>query len=203
MASLITIPDLIFQARTIVSRTFGTGTVFFFTMLVYLVLSQGIARSMRRLERRLTHGRASLTSLLVMLGGYLAALLLGLIFFALYRAPAITSTTKAWADRAHIRHMRGKVGMVFQQFNLFPHMTALENVASAPQHVLGMSRQQAREQSLTMLVVTHQLGVARAIADCICFMDQGVVVEQGTPRAFFETPQNPRTRAFLSAVQLS
>jgi len=176
-------------------------------------------------------------------------------------------------DRAHIRHMRAKVGMVFQQFNLFPHMTAIQNVAAAPRHVLGSSqaaalaqaaellnqvglsdkadnypstlsggqrqrvaiaralaldpkimlfdeatsaldpelvsevldvmRNLARERSLTMLVVTHQIGVARAIADRICFMDQGAVVEQGPPDAFFGSPQNERTRAFLSAVQLT
>ena len=176
-------------------------------------------------------------------------------------------------DRAHIRRMRAKVGMVFQQFNLFPHMTAIQNVAAGPRHVLGVSesaalamaadlldqvglsdkadnypsmlsggqqqrvgiaralalnpkimlfdeatsaldpelvsevldvmRTLAHERSLTMLVVTHQIGVARAIADRICFLDKGSVVEQGAPEAFFGSPQNERTRAFLSAVQLA
>jgi polar amino acid transport system ATP-binding protein len=176
-------------------------------------------------------------------------------------------------ERRRIRHMRSKVGMVFQQFNLFPHMTALENVAAAPRHVLGVDadaalalaqellarvgladrarhypsalsggqqqrvaiaralalepkimlfdeatsaldpelvsevldvmRALAQERSLTMLVVTHQLGVARAIADRVCFMDEGRIIEEGPTEEFFGAPKNERTRAFLSAVRLA
>lgn len=172
-----------------------------------------------------------------------------------------------------LRRLRGKVGMVFQQFNLFPHMTALENVAAAPRHVLGQRRdaalslargllervglgdkvdlhparlsggQQQRvaiaramalrpsvmlfdeptsaldpelvgevldvmkslahESDLTMIVVTHQLGVARAVADRVCFMEKGRLVEEGTPSEFFDAPKSPRTRAFLSSVALA
>lgn len=172
-----------------------------------------------------------------------------------------------------LRRLRGKVGMVFQQFNLFPHMTALENVAAAPCHVLGQKREDARvlardllervgladkidshparlsggqqqrvaiaramalrpsvmlfdeptsaldpelvgevldvmkalahESDLTMIVVTHQLGVARAIADRVCFMERGRLVEEGAPAEFFDAPKHPRTRAFLRSVTLA
>jgi len=172
-----------------------------------------------------------------------------------------------------LRRLRGKVGMVFQQFNLFPHMTALQNVAAAPCHVLGQSSDQAtklaksllekvgladklhshparlsggqqqrvaiaramalrpkvmlfdeptsaldpelveevldvmkalaHETDLTMIVVTHQFGVARAIADRVCFMERGRLVEEGDPAAFFQSPKNDRTRAFLRSVSLA
>ncbi|CAM5216186.1 Polar amino acid transport system ATP-binding protein OS=Castellaniella defragrans OX=75697 GN=HNR28_000824 PE=3 SV=1 [Castellaniella defragrans] len=187
--------------------------------------------------------------------------------------PAAGGRAHRGGERRHIRHMRAKVGMVFQQFNLFPHMTAIENVAAAPRHVLGIEagkaldlarellaqvgladradhypaalsggqqqrvaiaralalepkimlfdeatsaldpelvsevldvmRSLAHERSLTMLVVTHQLGVARAIADRVCFMDEGRILEEGPPDEFFGSPRNERTRAFLSAVQLT
>ena len=171
------------------------------------------------------------------------------------------------------RAIRLEAGMVFQQFNLFPHMTALENVAAAPRHVLGHSagaakklagdlldkvglgdrlhsyparlsggQQQrvaiaramalrpkvmlfdeptsaldpelvgevlevmkalAHETDLTMIVVTHQLGVARAIADRVCFMERGRLVEEGDPNTFFDAPKSDRTKAFLRSVKLA
>ncbi|WP_341963353.1 ectoine/hydroxyectoine ABC transporter ATP-binding protein EhuA [Pseudomonas sp. RC10] len=174
--------------------------------------------------------------------------------------------------RKHLQRMRSLVGMVFQSFNLFPHLTALDNVATAPRLVLGLSRhdaeQRARalleqvglgeklshypstlsggqqqrvaiaramalepkimlfdeatsaldpervgevlevmralahERDLTIIVVTHQIGVARAIADRICFMENGKIVEQGAPGPLLDSPQNDRTRAFLRAVHL-
>ncbi|MGN6146171.1 MAG: ectoine/hydroxyectoine ABC transporter ATP-binding protein EhuA [Mesorhizobium sp.] len=169
--------------------------------------------------------------------------------------------------------LRSRVGMVFQQFNLFPHMTALQNVAAALVHVQGRPRAEAEETArklldqvglgnkldsyparlsggqqqrvaiaramalkpsvmlfdeptsaldpelvgevldvmrslahahdLTMMVVTHQLGVAKAIADRVCFMESGRLVEEGTPDAFFGNPQNERTRNFLRSVALA
>jgi polar amino acid transport system ATP-binding protein len=175
--------------------------------------------------------------------------------------------------QAHLRRMRSRVGMVFQHFNLFPHMTALQNVASGPRHVMGASRAEAEEtaaallvkvglgdklasyparlsggqqqrvaiaramalrpqvmlfdevtsaldpelvsevldvmraladeRDLTMLVVTHQMGVARAIADRVCFFERGVIVEEGTPDQVLGNPVNPRTQAFLRAVKLT
>ncbi len=174
------------------------------------------------------------------------------------------------ANNAHLRRMRNYIGMVFQHFNLFPHMTALENCMEAPVHVLGMSKAEARdrseellgmvgledkmhqhparlsggqqqrvaiaralamrpkvmlfdevtsaldpevigevlnvirklasEHSLTMLMVTHQMGFAREISDRVCFFYEGKIAEQGVPDQLFGSPKNERTRQFLSAV---
>lgn len=174
------------------------------------------------------------------------------------------------ANNAHLRQMRTNIGMVFQHFNLFPHMTAVENCMEAPVHVLGLSKIEARERSeellglvglkdkmnehpvrlsggqqqrvaiaralamrpkvmlfdevtsaldpevigevlnvirtlasehsLTMLMVTHQMGFAREISDRVCFFYEGNIAEEGPPDQLFEDPQNERTRQFLSAV---
>ena len=165
--------------------------------------------------------------------------------------------------------MREKVGMVFQHFNLFPHLTSLGNLVEAPVHVRGLSRaaaerkardllkqvglsekadqypeelsggQQQRvaiaralamepkamlfdevtsaldpelvnevlevmrllaKQGMTMVVVTHEMGFARQVADRVIFMDHGVIVEEGLPDAVFTNPQHQRTRDFLQAV---
>jgi polar amino acid transport system ATP-binding protein len=162
---------------------------------------------------------------------------------------------------------RERIGIVFQQFNLFPHMTALGNVIEAPIHVAGIPRevavargrallgrvgllekenaypsqlsggQQQRvaiaralamepkvmlfdevtsaldpelvgevlavmqslaRDGLTMVVVTHEMGFAREIADRVIFMDGGVIVEQGKPAEIFGTPKSPRLKTFLS-----
>ncbi|MDR7419386.1 MAG: amino acid ABC transporter ATP-binding protein [Armatimonadota bacterium] len=172
------------------------------------------------------------------------------------------------SDAEVARHRRD-VGMVFQQFNLFPHMTALDNIAAAPIHVLRVPSAEARTQAVrllelvglpekaeaypaqlsggqqqrvaiaralamnpkvmlfdeptsaldpemitevldvmlalsrqgsTMLVVTHEMGFARAAADRIVFMDQGRLVEEAPPDRFFGNPQNERTRQFLSKI---
>ena len=164
---------------------------------------------------------------------------------------------------------RAEIGMVFQHFNLFPHMTALENVALAPVKVLDVDRNQARERAtemlnrvglgdkldtypvalsggqlqrvaiaralamepklmlfdeptsaldpelvgdvldamrelaksgMTMIVVTHEMGFAREVADSVVFMDGGVVVESGPPRDVLVNPQHERTKSFLSKV---
>lgn len=169
-----------------------------------------------------------------------------------------------------VRQIREKVGMVFQSFNLFPHMTALRNVTEAPVRVLGLSKQEAsdrardllamvglsdkeghypsqlsggqqqrvaiaramamrpkimlfdevtsaldpelvgevlnvirqlaHEQYLTIIMVTHQMGFAREIADRVCFLEHGRIVEQGEPDQIFSDSTNPRTRKFLEAV---
>jgi len=174
------------------------------------------------------------------------------------------------ANKAHIRKMRSYLGMVFQQFNLFPHMTAVENCMEAPVQVLGLSMNEARQRSmdllqmvgledkadqyparlsggqqqrvaiaralcmrpkimlfdevtsaldpevigevtnvikqlrnehnLTMIMVTHQMGFAREIADRVCFFYEGKIAEQAPPDQFFDNPRNERTREFLSAV---
>jgi len=164
---------------------------------------------------------------------------------------------------------RRDIGMVFQRFNLFPHMTALENVMEAPVQVRGQSKATARERGLellervgladragnypaqlsggqqqrvaiaralamkpklmlfdeptsaldpelvgevldvmkglardgmTMIVVTHEIGFAREVADTVVFMDGGVVVESGKPADVIGNPQHARTKAFLSKV---
>jgi len=161
------------------------------------------------------------------------------------------------------------IGMVFQRFNLFPHMTALENIIEAPIQVLGTPRAQALEQArgllarvgladkashypsmlsggqqqrvaiaralamkpqamlfdeptsaldpetvgevlqvmkelaeegMTMVVVTHEMGFAREVADRVVVLDQGELIEQGPPEQIFSHPSHPRTRAFLSRV---
>jgi polar amino acid transport system ATP-binding protein len=164
---------------------------------------------------------------------------------------------------------RAKIGMVFQRFNLFPHMTALENVTLGPIRVKHESRSAAEERArklldrvgladklasypsqlsggqqqriaiaralamepslmlfdeptsaldpelvgdvldvmrglaedgMTMIVVTHEMGFAREVADSLIFMDEGVVVESGQPREMLASPQNERTRSFLAKV---
>ena len=174
------------------------------------------------------------------------------------------------ANARHLRRVRGKVGMVFQSFNLFPHISTRQNVMEAPVQVLGLSKKEARERaeellamvgledklehypsqlsggqqqrvaiaralamrpkvmlfdevtsaldpelcgevlnvirrlgdahSLTMLMVTHQMGFAREFADRVCFFNEGRIHEQGTPDELFGNPQETRTQEFLSAV---
>jgi polar amino acid transport system ATP-binding protein len=164
---------------------------------------------------------------------------------------------------------RAEIGMVFQHFNLFPHMTALENVMLAPVRVADLPRGEARDRAtrllervglgdklgtypvalsggqqqrvaiaralcmepklmlfdeptsaldpelvgdvldtmrqlahegMTMIVVTHEIGFAREVADSVVFIDDGVVVEQGEPRQVLDSPREGRTRAFLQKV---
>jgi polar amino acid transport system ATP-binding protein len=174
------------------------------------------------------------------------------------------------ADEATVRRIRAKLGMVFQQFNLFPHKTALENVALAPGLVGGLTNEQARqrgrellsdvglsdkfdsypaqlsggqqqrvaiaralamrpkimlfdevtsaldpelvgevlavirklaaEHSVAMILVTHQMGFAKEIADRVCFFEAGRILEQGPPECVLGQPRNERTQAFLRAV---
>jgi polar amino acid transport system ATP-binding protein len=165
--------------------------------------------------------------------------------------------------------LRQQIGMVFQQFNLFPHKTVLQNVTLALRTLRGMSPEQAEAaalaqldvvglrhkassrpsrlsggqqqrvaiaralamgprvmlfdeatsaldpelvkgvlglmadlsaQGMTMVVVTHEMGFAREVADSVVFMDQGVVVEQGPPGRLFDAPESERLRGFLSRV---
>ena len=174
------------------------------------------------------------------------------------------------SKRTDINHARQRIGMVFQSFNLYPHMTALGNVMLALRKVVGKSRDEAnviataalrrvgladradhypgqlsggqqqrvaiaraialeprvmlfdeptsaldpelvggvlavmrelRESGMTMVVVSHEMGFARAAADRVLFMDDGLIVEQGAPLEIFTAPRQERTRAFISQIQ--
>ncbi len=170
---------------------------------------------------------------------------------------------------ADINKIRENIGMVFQQFNLFPHLTVLNNITLAPMDRKSMSKEDAEEKArqlldtvgllekaneypsslsggqqqrvaiaralamepdimlfdeptsaldpemvgevlevmkrlaaegMTMVVVTHEMGFAREVADRVVFMDGGYIVEQGTPQELFGNPQNERTQNFLNKV---
>ena len=172
-------------------------------------------------------------------------------------------------DVKNLEHVRSNVGMVFQQFNLFPHLSVLRNITLAPQKVKGLKRgdadeiamnllkrvgipeqankfpsqlsggQQQRlaiaralamqpkimlfdeptsaldpemikevlevmtelaESGMTMIVVTHELGFAKEVADRFLFFDEGLIVEEGTPDHFFNNPKEDRTKLFLSQI---
>ncbi len=170
-------------------------------------------------------------------------------------------------DLRNIDRIRQEVGMVFQQFNLFPHLTVLQNVTLSPIWVKKLAKGEAESEALallervgieehahkfptqisggqqqrvaiaralamqpkimlfdeptsaldpeminevldvmrelaasgmTMLVVTHEMGFAREVADRVIFMDEGAIVEEAAPEIFFDNPQNERTRLFIS-----
>ncbi|AUO01349.1 amino acid ABC transporter ATP-binding protein [Serratia marcescens] len=172
-------------------------------------------------------------------------------------------------QKTDLNKMRESVGMVFQRFNLFPHMTVLENIIMAPVSVKKLPRAEAIAQAeqllrkvglldkidaypnslsggqqqrvaiaralamepkimlfdeptsaldpelvgevltvmkslahegMTMVVVTHEMGFAREVADRVLFIDQGIIQEEGQPQQIFSHPSNPRTQAFLSKV---
>src|SRR5215207_10189947 len=134
--------------------------------------------------------------------------------------------------------LRQDVGIVFQSFNLFPHMTVLDNVTLAPRKVLGLPRKQADDRALlllsrigldakageypdrlsggqqqrvaivrelaaegmTMLLATHEMGFAREVSSKVCFLDEGVICEEGPTDQIFGDPQNERTRIFLKRI---
>ncbi len=173
------------------------------------------------------------------------------------------------SDRGAVDRARAEVGMVFQQFNLFPHLSVLDNLTLGPMKARGMTRaaaeelamtylervripEQARKRprdlsggqqqrvaiarslcmkpkimlfdeptsaldpemisevldvmvelavdGMTMLVVTHEMGFARKVADRMVFMDGGEIVETGTPASVFESPKSERFRAFLEKI---
>ena len=173
------------------------------------------------------------------------------------------------SPRCDINKVRQQMGMVFQQFNLFPHLSILKNITLGPTLLKGMSRAEAEERAMTLLrrvgleekakafprqlsggqqqriaivralamepqvmlfdeptsaldpemvgevlsvmtdlaregmtmvVVTHEIGFARSVADHVIFMDGGYIVEQGAPEAVLDDPQQPRTQDFLRKV---
>ena len=173
------------------------------------------------------------------------------------------------ADKNSVSRIRARVGMVFQQFNLFPHLTILQNLNLGPTVALGKTKQEAEEMAMaylervripeqahkrpaqlsggqqqrvaiarslcmqprimlfdeptsaldpeminevldvmvglaedgmTMIVVTHEMGFARKVADRMVFMDHGEIVEVGPPQEFFTTPKSERCRRFLDQI---
>src|SRR5207244_3951827 len=92
-----------------------------------------------------------------------------------------------------VTRQRSRIGMLFQQFNLFPHRTVLENIVEAPIAVRGLSRPAA-------VAETHEIGFAREVADTVVFLDGGRIVESGPPADVLTRPSNERARAFLAAV---
>lgn len=181
----------------------------------------------------------------------------------------IVNGTELTDDLKHIDEVRREVGMVFQHFNLFPHLTVLQNLTLAPIWVRKTPKKEAEEaamhylhrvkipeqadkypgqlsggqqqrvaiarslcmkpkvmlfdeptsaldpemikevldvmvelahEGMTMICVTHEMGFARTVADRVIFMDEGQIVEENTPEAFFNNPQNERTKLFLSQI---
>ncbi len=171
--------------------------------------------------------------------------------------------------KADLNRLRTEIGFVFQQFNLYPHMTVAQNIMLAPMKVRKLSRKEAEERcmkllervgipeqankypenlsggqqqrvaiaralamepkimlfdeptsaldpeminevlevmvdlargGMTMVVVTHEMGFARRVADRVVFMDEGRILEEGTPEHFFQNPENERTKRFLDRI---
>ncbi len=172
-------------------------------------------------------------------------------------------------EGVNVNRVRRRIGIVFQAFNLFPHMTVSENITLAPRQVLKMDRESASKRALallerfglldkkdeypdrlsggqqqrvaivralamrpglmlfdevtsaldpelvaevlsvikeladegmTMLIATHEMGFARDIANRVCFLDEGKILEQGPPERIFTSPEHPRTRQFLGRI---
>jgi polar amino acid transport system ATP-binding protein len=168
-----------------------------------------------------------------------------------------------------VNALRRRIGIVFQSFNLFPHMTVMQNITLAPRKTRGLSKQEAEakahellgriglldkadefpdrlsggqqqrvaivralamdprlmlldeitsaldpqlvsdvlnlvrelaETGMTMVIATHEMSFAREIADKVCFLDSGAILEEGPPSEIFSSPREPRTRAFLARV---
>jgi general L-amino acid transport system ATP-binding protein len=181
----------------------------------------------------------------------------------------VVDGTELTNDIKNVEKIRSEVGMVFQQFNLFPHLTVIDNITLAPQWVRKLPRGDAESQAtellervgipeqagkypgqlsggqqqrvaiaralamrpkimlfdeptsaldpemikevldvmkelalsgMTMIVVTHEMGFAREVADRVLFFDYGTIVEDGTPEHFFTNPQHDRTKLFLSQI---
>ena len=173
------------------------------------------------------------------------------------------------AEGVDVNHVRREIGIVFQSYNLFPHMSVLANVTLGPRKALGLSRAEAEQRAdellarfgledkrsaypdslsggqqqrvaivralalrpklmlldeitsaldpelvaevlnvvrelaqggMTMLIATHEMVFARDIADRICFLDEGVILEEGPPAQIFSAPREPRTQQFLARI---
>src|SRR5918994_81551 len=113
------------------------------------------------------------------------------------------------ADGIDVNRVRREIGIVFQSYNLFPHMSVLGNVTLGPRKALGLSRADAEalnvvrelaQGGMTMLIATHAMVFARDIADRVCFLDEGVILEEGPPGRIFSSPRELRTQQFLARI---
>ena len=116
------------------------------------------------------------------------------------------------ASKANATKVREHVGMVFQQFNLFPHLTVLENCVLSPVRSQKLSKSQAQEIAmhyLSRVRIPEQAnkypsqlsgGQQQRVADRVIFMADGEIVEQAPPDVFFDSPQHPKTRNFLGQI---
>jgi ABC-type polar amino acid transport system ATPase subunit len=115
--------------------------------------------------------------------------------------------------KTNLSKLRARIGMVFQNFELFPHLSIRENLTIGQVKVLGRSVSDATERGLkyldrvglaqegmTMMVVTHEMGFARKVANRVIFMDKGLIVEDCTKDEFFGTPRSDRARDFLAKI---
>ncbi|MBA3788076.1 MAG: amino acid ABC transporter ATP-binding protein [Actinobacteria bacterium] len=181
----------------------------------------------------------------------------------------VVGSDEITARGVDVNALRRRIGIVFQAYNLFPHMSVLRNVTLGPQKARGLTRRQAEAEAdellgrfgladkrddypdrlsggqqqrvaivralamqpevmlldevtsaldpelvaevlnvirelaaggMTMLIATHEMGFARDIASRVCFLDAGVILEQGPPAQIFSNPQEPRTRQFLDRI---
>ena len=186
-----------------------------------------------------------------------------------YKGEVIINGQNILDKKTDINKVRQKMGMVFQQFHLFPHLTVLENITIAPRKIKNMPTEEANKlaenllakvglldkideypnklsggqkqrvaiaralamepdmmlfdeptsaldpemvgevlavmkdlakDGMTMVVVTHEMGFAREVGSRVLFMDEGLIVEEGTPEELFEAPQHERTKAFLNKI---
>jgi len=186
-----------------------------------------------------------------------------------YKGEIIVNGQNVMDKKTDINKLRQKMGMVFQQFHLFPHLTVLDNITIGPRKIKGLSTEEANKQAeallakvglldkiveypnklsggqkqrvaiaralamepdimlfdeptsaldpemvgevlavmkdlakegMTMVVVTHEMGFAREVGSRVLFMDEGIIVEEGTPQEIFEAPQHERTKAFLDKI---
>ena len=104
--------------------------------------------------------------------------------------------------RDQLNGMRQKIGMVFQHFNLFPHKTVLENIIEAPIMVKKTKKamKSLAKEGMTMVIVTHEMGFAKEVADRVVYMHEGRIVEEGVPSELFDSPREKRTKLFLSSI---
>jgi len=115
--------------------------------------------------------------------------------------------------KTDLPRLRSRIGMVFQNFELFPHMTVMRNLTLAQVKVLGRSLDEATQKGLkllervglagegmTMMVVTHEMGFARKVAHRVIFMDRCEIVEDALKEDFFGSPRSERAQQFLSKI---